>query len=81
MDFIIGLPKAQARDCIYVVVDCLTKIAHLFSISFEHKVAWVEYFFFNYIFRLYGLPRFTVSDRDNMFYSTFWQELFRLDGT
>jgi hypothetical protein len=33
MDFITGFPKVQGRDCIYVVVDRLTKFAHLFSIS------------------------------------------------
>jgi hypothetical protein len=33
MDFIIGLPKAQGKDCIYVVVDRLTKYAHFLSIS------------------------------------------------
>jgi hypothetical protein len=33
MDFITGFPKVQGRDCIYVVVDRLTKFAHFFAIS------------------------------------------------
>jgi hypothetical protein len=37
MEFITGLPKVQGIDCIYVVVDQLTKFAHLFSISSEYK--------------------------------------------
>lgn len=33
MDFITGLPKVQGKDCIYVVVDRLTKYAHFHAIS------------------------------------------------
>src|SRR6266511_685843 len=36
--------------------------------------------FFSSIFRLHGLPRAIVSDRDSKFTSRFWQELFRLLG-
>ena len=32
MDFIMGLPMVQCRDCIYVVVDRLTKYAHFIAI-------------------------------------------------
>jgi transposase InsO family protein len=34
--------------------------------------------FFKEWYRLYGLPRKIVSDRDGRFISKFWQELFRL---
>ena len=33
MDFIGGLPKAQGKDTILVVVDRLTKYAHFFALS------------------------------------------------
>jgi hypothetical protein len=81
MDFITGLSKTQGRDCIYVVVDRLTKFSHFFSISSEYKATQVADLFFREIFRLHGLPKNIVSDRDNRFLSAFWQELFRLAGT
>jgi hypothetical protein len=37
--------------------------------------------FFKEVFRLLGLPKYIISDRDKRFLSAFWQELFRLAGT
>jgi hypothetical protein len=81
MDFITGFPKAQGKDCIFVVVDRLTKFAHFFSIATNYNATQVTDFFFREVFRLHGLLKTIVSDRDNRFMSTFWQELFRLVGT
>ena len=80
MDFITGLPKVQGRDCLYVVVDRLTKFAHFFSISFDYSVAQVAELFFREVVKLNGLPKTIVSDRDSRFTGAFWQELFRLVG-
>lgn len=72
MDFIMGFPKAQGHDCIYVVVDRLTKYAHLFPITTTYSVAQVAEVFFREIFKLHGLPWNIVSDRDIHFMSHFW---------
>jgi hypothetical protein len=37
MDFITGLPKVQGKDCIYVVVDKLTKFSHFYAIPIEYS--------------------------------------------
>jgi hypothetical protein len=37
--------------------------------------------FFREIFRLHGLPRQIINDRDGRFINAFWQELFRPMGT
>ena len=81
MDFITGLPKVQGRDCFYVVVDRLTKFAHFFAISSNYSAGQVAKLFFREVFRLHGLPKTIVSDRDIKFTNAFWQELFRLAGT
>lgn len=36
---------------------------------------------FEQVFRLHGLPQTIVSDRDKVFTSLFWKELFTLQGT
>jgi hypothetical protein len=81
MDFITGLPLVQGKDCIYVVVDRLTKFAHFFAISSKYSTTQVAKLFFREVFRLHGLPKTIVSDRDNRLMEGFWQELFRLVGT
>ena len=69
------------RDNIFVVVDQLTKYAHFFAIPTEYRASQVAELFFREIFRLHGLPKNIVSDKDNRFMSAFWQELFRLIST
>jgi hypothetical protein len=81
MDFITGLPKVQGKDFIFVAVDRLTKFAHFFVIATDFSATQVADLFFRKVFRLHGLPKTIVSDRDSKFMSTFWQELFRLVGT
>jgi hypothetical protein len=71
MDFFTGLQRVQGKDGIFVVVVSLNKFAHLFSISMEHNAHYITNFLFKEVFRLHGLPKNIVSDRDNRFKSTF----------
>ena len=72
MDFITGLPKYLGKYCIYVVVYRLNKFAHFFVVTSSFSAAQVAELFFKEIFRLHGLPKSIVSNRDGRFMSIFW---------
>ena len=81
MDFIVGLPKLGNQLVIMVVVDCLSKHAHLCTLQHPFTASTVAQIFMDHIFKLHGMPHSIVFDRDPTFTSNFWQELFRLQGT
>lgn len=81
MNFIDGLPKVRGKSVLYVVVDRFSKYAHFIPLSHSYSATSVVHVFFTQIFRLHGLPESIVSDRDPVFTSNFWRELFRLSGT
>ncbi|KAK9698291.1 hypothetical protein RND81_08G094000 [Saponaria officinalis] len=76
MDFIEGLPKSMAMDSIVVVVDRLSKSAHFIPLKHPYSAAEIAQAFFDNIYKLHGMPKTIVSDRDPLFLSNFWQELF-----
>ena len=69
------------KYCIDVVVYRLTNFSHFFAVTSYFSVAQVADLFFREIFRLHGLPKSIVSDRDGRFMSAFWHELLRLVDT
>jgi hypothetical protein len=81
MDFIVGLPKLGNKSVIMVVVDRLSKYAHLCSLQHPFTTSTMAQIFMDHIFKLHGMPHSIVSDRDPTFTNNFWQELFRLQGT
>ena len=80
MDFIEGLPSSRGKDTILVVVDRLSKYAHFLALSHPFSAAGVAQLYFEHIYRLHGLPRTIISDRDKVFLSQFWTELFSLQN-
>lgn len=80
MDFIEGLPSSQGKTTIFVVVDRLTKYGHFMALAHPYTAKEVVKVFFDQVFRLHGLPSTIVSDRDAVFTSHFWHELFTLQG-
>lgn len=81
MDFVEGLPISEHKIVIFVVVDQLTKFAQFVAIPHPYTAKQVDNIFFDQIHKLRGLPKSTVSDRDAVFISTFWSQLFKLLGT
>jgi hypothetical protein len=76
MDFITGLPKSTKKnDAIMVVVDKLSKSAHFIPVKSTCKAIDIANIFMKEIFRLHGMPKEIVSDRDTKFTSNFWKSL------
>eukprot|EP00253_Pinus_taeda_P020845 PITA_20845 len=82
MDFITRLPRTKkGNDSIMVVVDKLSKEAHFIRVQSTYKAVQIAHLFMQNVFRLHGLPKVIISDRDVKFTSTFWRKLFAELGT
>lgn len=81
MDFIDGLPRSEGHTSLMVVVDRLTKSAHLIPLSHPYTARTVAAKFVNNVMKHHGVPRSIVSDRDPIFISSFWKEFWKLSGT
>lgn len=80
LNFIEGLPKSQGKDVILVVMDRLSKYAHFLSLQHPYTTQSVAKSFLDGVFKLHRMPVTMTSDRDPVFLSSFWQELFTLQG-
>jgi hypothetical protein len=80
MDFIDGLPVSNGFNCIFVIVDKFTKYSHFVSLRHPYTASKVAELFVNSVYHLHGLPLSLVSDRDPIFTSHFWREVFRATG-
>ena len=79
MDFITDLPPSKRRgkayDCILVVVDRYTKMAHYIPVKKTIDAPTLADVFISKIVRIHGVPESIVSDRGSIFTSRFWSAL------
>lgn len=71
MDFVESLPKSEVTDTILVVIDRYNKYAHFISLSHPFTASQVARAFLDNIYKLYGLPKSIVTDRDKVFLRNF----------
>ncbi|KAM1291076.1 hypothetical protein ACFX2H_018035 [Malus domestica] len=81
MNFIVGLPNCKGKSVIWVIVDRLSKYAHFIAMSHPYTASSVAQLFVEHIFKLHGMPNSIMSDRDPVFTSAFWKELFKLQNS
>lgn len=81
MDFIEGLPRSGRFNSILVVVDKFSRFAHFIPLAHPFSASTVATAFMENVFKLHGAPEQIISDRDRIFNSNFWQQLFALTGT
>ncbi|PKI60698.1 hypothetical protein CRG98_018945 [Punica granatum] len=81
MDFIEGLPRSQGRDSIMVLVDRLSKYVHFIALGHPYSAKEVAKVFVQGIVQLHRILKLIVTDRDLIFMSSFWREVFKLHGT
>jgi transposase InsO family protein len=76
MDFIVALAHTQSGyDSIWVIVDCLTKVAHFILVKTTYTSAKFTELYMARIVCLLGVPKRIVSDRGPQFTSKFWEKL------
>ena len=80
MDFVEGFPHVGGKSVVLTVVDRFSKMAHFVPLGHPYTALTVAQAFFDNIVKLHGFPSSTVSDRDPVFTSKLWTELFHLAG-
>ena len=66
MDFVEGMPKLEGFDTILVVVDQMTKFNHFLTLAHPFMATEVARKLMDSEFKIHGLPRAVVSDRDGI---------------
>ena len=80
MDFVEGLSRSEGKTTILVVVDRLTKFGYFLSLAHPFTASDVARILLDSVVKIHGLPLSITFDRDKIFTSNFWRELFKQLG-
>ena len=82
IDFVGPLPESKTLngtfDMILVIIDYLTVMVHLIPTKQTYRAKDIAEVMFDRVYKLHGMPRNIISDRDSLFTSTFWTKLNEL---
>lgn len=81
MDFITHLPNSFGHTVIWVICDRLSKYCHFIALPSRFTSQDLANRFSMEIFKLHGIPKSIISNRDPLFMSSFWRSLFKAQGT
>ncbi|KAF8760023.1 hypothetical protein RHS01_01856 [Rhizoctonia solani] len=79
-DMIVDLPKDGAYDSILVIVDSFTKYVILVECSKKLKAPELAELFLRHVWKKYGMPEKTISDRGRVFNNKFLKALYQRLG-
>ncbi|KAF8749425.1 hypothetical protein RHS01_10104 [Rhizoctonia solani] len=79
-DMIVDLPKDGSNDSILVIVDSFTKYIILVECSKKLKAPKLADLFLRHIWKRFGMPEKTVSDRGRVFNNKFLKALYQRLG-
>lgn len=74
MDFVTDLPKCHGFDAVWTITDRLTKQVHFVPVRKALGTQELADLFVKEVFRLHGMPRSIVSDRDGRFLNPWWKQ-------
>lgn len=84
VDFVGPLPESETlngkHDMIMMIICHLTSMVHLVATKQTYRARDIAEVMFDRVYKLHGMPRAIVSDRDTLFTSTFWDKLNELTG-
>ena len=81
MDFVTHLPLSKGFDSIMVVVDRVSKMAHIVSTRDTATAQEVGRLYFDHVVKHHEMQKSIISDRDPKFTSRFWRALWKKLGT
>ena len=82
VDFVFGFSEDDYKNNgILVFVDRFSKMVHLAAVPESITAPGCARVFIDTVFKLHGLPRELVSERDPRFTAEFWQSVFQSLGT